>query len=75
MTAQEHRLMKMMFGIHFGILAEILKVLSENGTLKTGDEAQLWNIASQTAGKREVFLAVADMYAKAAVSCGVNIES
>jgi hypothetical protein len=74
MTDKEHRLVAMMFAIHLGMMGELINVLRENGTLKTGDQAQIWNIALQEAGKKEIFSAIADMYKKVAASCGVDID-
>lgn len=75
MTDKEHKLIKMMFGIHLAMIGELINVLRENGTLKTGDQAQIWNIALQEAGKREIFSAISDMYKRVADSCGVDIGS
>jgi hypothetical protein len=73
MNANEHRLMMMMFAIHLGMMGELINVLRQNGTLKPGDQAEIWKVALQEAGKREVFSAVSDIYKKAALSCGVDI--
>jgi hypothetical protein len=75
MTANEHKLIKTMLGMQLAMMGELINVLRENGTLKTGDQAQMWNIALQEAGKREIFSAISDMYARVAATCGVNIDS
>jgi hypothetical protein len=75
MTDKEHRMLVMMFSIHLGMVGELINVLRESGTLKTGDQAQIWNIALQEAGKRELFSATSDMYKKVAASCGIEIGS
>ncbi len=73
MTPQEHRLLITMFGMHLGMMGQLINVLRENKTLKDGDLAQIWNIALQDAGKREIFSEVSAMYKQAAATCGVDI--
>ena len=75
MTDKEHRMLVMMFGIHLGMMGELINVLRENKTLKSGDLAQIWNIALQETGKREIFSSVSGMYRQVAASCGVEIGS
>lgn len=75
MTENEHRLMVMMFGIHLGMMGELINTLRANGTLKPGDLADVWRAAFSKAGKREIGTAVSGMYKEAAKACGVDIGS
>ncbi|HUL35428.1 MAG TPA: hypothetical protein VL128_16195 [Candidatus Eisenbacteria bacterium] len=75
MNEKEHRLMMMMFAMHLGMMGELINVLRENKVLKDGDLSQIWNVALQNAGKREIFSAISGMYKEAAATCGVDIGS
>jgi hypothetical protein len=73
MTKEEHRLIITMFGIHLGMMGELINVLRANGSLKSGDLKDIWNLAFSEAGKKEIFSAVSGMYERAAATCGVDI--
>lgn len=72
MTENEHRLMVTMFGIHFGMMAELINTLRSNGALHPGDLASLWRHSFEKLPDLQMHAQALHMYETLAAGFGVS---